>query len=215
MLFTNEIGEYKVIVTNTLNGCTSAADMEVFNGSLTASFNADRETGFAPMTVNFENTSRSSIDNEKIISVWSFGNGSSVITPQASVSPVSTYYQPGTYSVTMYATKGTCKDSVTKIINVESPSEMIVPNIFSPNGDGVNDLFILQRSANITEINAQIFDRWGHKVYELNTSVGQIEWDGMTQAGKEAPEGSYFYIIKAKGSDGKGYDLKGTVTLTR
>ena len=69
---------------------------------------------------------------------------------------------------------------------------------------------------NLNEISALIYDRWGHKVYELvNTDNGNIQWDGKNQYGKEVPEGTYFYVIKATGKDGESYDKHGTITLVR
>ncbi len=215
-LITKAPGIYTVVVTNTLNSCVASTTMSVLNGSLTSNIAVDRSSGFAPLTVNFvNNSSTTTNDNSGIITIWTFGNGGTLTALQASVSPSTTYHQPGTYSVTAYVIKGTCKDSVTKVIDVEIPSQIIVPNVFSPNGDGVNDLFFLQRGENLTDITAEIYDRWGKKVYELTTSKGQIEWDGKNQYGKEVPSGTYFYIIKATGKDGVEYDLKGNVTLVR
>ena len=61
----------------------------------------------------------------------------------------------------------------------------------------------------------QVFNRWGQKVYELTTGVGNISWDGKDQYGKEVAEGVYFYVVKAKGKDGGEYDEKGNITLLR
>lgn len=101
-----------------------------------------------------------------------------------------------------------------KYIKVELPSELTVPNVFTPNGDNVNDFFNL-KATNLTELTLQIFDRWGHLVYDLTTDKGNIDWDGKNQYGKECAEGTYFYIIKATGKDGVSYDKNGTVSLFR
>ncbi|MDO8998115.1 MAG: gliding motility-associated C-terminal domain-containing protein, partial [Bacteroidota bacterium] len=93
-------------------------------------------------------------------------------------------------------------------------SKLEVPNVFTPNGDGSNDVFFL-KVANISEINAVIFDRWGNKVYESTSTTGNIAWDGKNMSGKELPVGTYFYIIKGKGKDGTEYDTKGNVSLYR
>ena len=53
------------------------------------------------------------------------------------------------------------------------------------------------------------------KIYELTTDKGNIAWDGKTQTGKDAPDGTYFYVITAKGKDGQNFDTKGTVSLYR
>ncbi|MCX7729517.1 MAG: gliding motility-associated C-terminal domain-containing protein, partial [Bacteroidia bacterium] len=125
-----------------------------------------------------------------------------------------TYNAPGTYTVVMIMQNGTCVDTVYKIIRVDVPSDMEVPNIFTPNGDGVNDYFILH-STNLTEIECIIFDRWGVEMYNVKTDKGNIQWDGKTKAGKDAPAGTYFYIIKAKGADDKYYEKKGYLTLLK
>jgi gliding motility-associated-like protein len=191
----------------------------VVNGVLTANFTADQTSGFAPLTVNFTNNSASSSSvtgTLSITSVWSFGNGATktttAITTSAGTSAV--YTQPGTYTVTMYATKGTCIDTFLKVIRVDIPSKLEIPNVFTPNGDNVNDIFFV-KAANLTSITALIYDRWGTKIYELSTEKGNIAWDGKTQTGREAPDGTYFYIITATGKDGMSYDTKGTVSLFR
>jgi gliding motility-associated-like protein len=114
----------------------------------------------------------------------------------------------------MYVSKGTCLDTVSKVITVEMPSKLDVPNVFTPNGDGSNDVFFL-KVANLTDISANIFDRWGNKVYESTSSTGNIAWDGTGMSGKELPAGTYFYVIKATGKDGMAYEKKGNVSIYR
>jgi gliding motility-associated-like protein len=214
-LTTNMVGEYVVRVTNTVNGCSTDADMTVVNGKLVANFEASLEQGYAPLTVNFENKSTSSLGSSSITAVWNFGNGKT--TTLSSVAPASVVYnQPGTYTVTMYVAKGSCLEILSKVIQVDIPSQVVIPNVFTPNGDGVNDLFILQRANNLSEVSIRIFDRWGEIVYELeNTDKGQIEWDGNNQYGKPVPDGTYFYILTATGRDGANYDKKGSISLLR
>jgi len=55
--------------------------------------------------------------------------------------------------------------------------------VFTPNNDGTNDLFFV-KAANLSEITVVIFDRWGHKVYELTSTTGNIEWDGKKSSGQ-------------------------------
>ncbi len=213
----NKPGPYKIIVTNTVNGCVSYGVVDVINGALNGDFFPSTYTGYAPLIVNFTNLSASSSTStgtSSITSIWSFGNGQSQVTTSSTITPVSTYSNAGTYTVTMFVVKGTCVDTVYKVIKVELPSKLEVPNVFTPNGDGSNDVFFL-KVANVSEINALIFDRWGNKVYESNSTTGNIEWDGKSSAGKELPAGTYFYIIKATGKDDKLYDQKGNVSIYR
>jgi gliding motility-associated-like protein len=215
-LFVKDAGEYSILVTNTLNGCYSKTEVDVINGKLVADFEPDQITGFAPLKVNFTNNSSSSdpiTGKNNVRSAWNFGNGTSVTYTSAATASA-LYTQPGTYTVTLYATKGTCMESKQSVITVEIPSSMEIPNVFTPNGDGVNDLFFLKAN-NLTQINVQIFDRWGHIVYELISDKGNIAWDGKNQYGKDAAEGTYFYTIRSTGNDGQTYNSKGTVSLIR
>lgn len=209
-------GDYRITVTNTNSGCFNSTLVEAVTGSLTPDFESDKISGFAPLTVNFTNKSKTATSTSSITSIWNYGNGTTATyTNAATAQPFALYDQPGSYTVTMYAKRGTCLEKKQLVINVEIPSSMIVPNVFTPNGDKINDLFFLQRADNLSKISCVIIDRWGHKVYELETEKGQIEWDGKNQLGKDAPEGVYFYTIKATGKDDQKYDLKGTVNLFR
>lgn len=91
-------------------------------------------------------------------------------------------------------------------------SVVSVPNVFTPNGDGVNDQLIVN-TASILEIKVEIFDRWGVKMAEWDQVLAG--WDGRTMSGKEASAGAYYYTLKAKGSDNKEYDMNGFLTLLR
>jgi gliding motility-associated-like protein len=84
-------------------------------------------------------------------------------------------------------------------------------NAFSPNGDGVNDLF-LTKNQNLTYYRLTIFNRWGNKLFE--TTDPQAGWNGTYQGG-EVPEGTYFYLLEAIGIDQKEYLLKGYISLRR
>jgi gliding motility-associated-like protein len=214
-----EPGEYGVTVTNTLNGCQAQGVYQVVQGSLNTDFIPSTQFGYSPLNVTFNNTSASSAGTGSMIGTWSFGNGSILTNTYnasgtSSIIPSATYTAAGTYSVLLSVTKGNCKGTKIKIITVEVPSKLEVPNVFTPNNDKVNDVFRLI-AASLDEINATIFDRWGNKVYEVVSGTGNIGWDGKNMFGKECPSGTYFYMIKATGKDGQEYDLKGNVSLFR
>ncbi len=106
--------------------------------------------------------------------------------------------------------EGTCEFiSDTYTISI-GDSRLECPNAFSPGtSEGVNDLWkVTYRS--IVTFNCQIFNRWGQKIIELtDPSQG---WDGYYK-GKLVGSGTYFYVIKATGADGKDYDLSGHINI--
>jgi len=123
-----------------------------------------------------------------------------------------TFTNPGANEVTFFiedqANIG-CYDTITMTIHVQG---IDVPNVFTPNGDGVNDLFVVDNHGMET-LNMLIFNRWGSKVYEWNTT--QTAWDGTGLDGENVADGVYFYVLTAVGEDGHPYEERGSVTLIR
>ncbi len=233
----NEAGQYGVFILNNVNGCSATNTITVLSPALPVSMTANPTNGFAPLGVTFANTTPSTSTSGTVTTGWSYGNGNSVSTTSAastytgSATPFpggsATYNAAGTYTVwlTMTQVSGslTCSGTASTVVTVDLASQMTVPNVFTPNGDGVNDFFTL-RTTNLTEITCTIFDRWGVKMYDVKSETGNISWDGKNLGGKEVPEGTYFYIIKATGKDGKTEFLndkgekipeQGTVSLYR
>ncbi|MBS1652960.1 MAG: gliding motility-associated C-terminal domain-containing protein [Bacteroidetes bacterium] len=210
----NQPGVYPYNIVNNSNGCmfSPQPSFTVVTDSLHPSFSASTLQGFAPLPVTFTNTTGTNSGSGTITSVWSFGNGNSNVTTGSNAS--TTYLNPGTYTVVLTSTSGTCNGSSYKVIVVDIPSSLTIPNVFTPNGDNVNDVFFVKAS-NLTDINALIFDRWGNVVYQLDSNTGNISWDGKNQYGKDCAEGTYFYVIKATGKDGTSYEKKGNVSLFR
>jgi gliding motility-associated-like protein len=91
---------------------------------------------------------------------------------------------------------------------VNPVDELVIPNVFTPNGDGVNDSFTIGGKA-ITEYNLTIVNRWGNTIFESNDI--NTSWDG-TANGTPCMDGTYFYILKAKSSS-NDYNKHGHVTL--
>lgn len=86
-----------------------------------------------------------------------------------------------------------------------------MPNIFTPNGDGKNDIFSI--AINHTDsYSISIYNRWGTKEFESQSP--NISWDGRDDAGVEQSDGVYYYIIKSN-CGGKEYDKQGFIHLLR
>lgn len=98
------------------------------------------------------------------------------------------------------------------MINI-SESKLEVPNAFTPNGDGVNDVFKVKEGyQSIVSFEASVFNRWGKKLYSWKDLEGG--WYGKS-GGSNVPDGAYYLVIKAKGADGRNYDIKKTINLLR
>ena len=125
-------------------------------------------------------------------------------------------YMVSPTSTTVYTVTGTdvngCENTATVaiyVINCDTvpPSSLIIPNVFTPNGDSFNDFFTVI-GENLMSITGVIFNRWGQQLFEWDTVDGF--WDGG-----DAPDGTYFYIIDAEGFDGEIYHKKGALSLIR
>lgn len=122
------------------------------------------------------------------------------------------FEQNGTYKVELRMENAAgCACDTTFADIVVKESMMMAPNVFTPNGDGKNDEFrVAYRS--IGEFHCWVFNRWGHQVFSWTDPAKG--WDGKIN-GKKAPDGAYYYIIEAVGTDGIVYKLKGDINLIR
>ena len=97
-------------------------------------------------------------------------------------------------------------------------SHLEMPNAFSPNGDDINEIYRAKPHGttggykSIVEFHAYIFNRWGQKLYEWTDIDGG--WDGKYN-GKPVKDGVYFVLVKAKGADGREYNIRRDVNLLR
>ena len=116
-----------------------------------------------------------------------------------------------TYYVTITSpNECSAKDSF-KVIVKEVPSDVVLPNIFSPNGDNLNDRYSAKVIGKAQITSFKIFNRWGEKVYEGSDNFSS--WNG-TYKGEEAPIGIYIYVVEYKLFE-KFYTLKGSLSLIK
>lgn len=197
---------YSVTVSD---GCTLPSAIAVFtvatNPPPTVNIVADSLVGNAPLTVNFDDLGVGGTTFN-----WNFGNGST----SSSQHPSSQTYQTGgTYQVIFTSTSSTgciARDTLS-ITVIDLIPEIVVPNVFTPNGDRVNDFFAV-RGTNITSFECSVFNRWGKLVFK--SSDISNPWDGKVN-GSPADDGTYFYIIRASGAVGEEIKNQGYVTLFR
>lgn len=134
-----------------------------------------------------------------------------------------TFTKAGTHNIVVYATFINGNDTIAytqeywdevgPMSVTISESKLEMPNAFSPNGDGINDIYKAKDGyQSIIEFHAYIFNRWGQKLYEWNDPAGG--WDGKYN-GKDVKQGVYFVLVKAKGADGRTFNIRRDVNLLR
>lgn len=195
------------ILTNT-DGCEVGADtIEIVASSLVIDILPSPETGNAPLEVDFSLSSSNEISSYN----WNISN----LDESTEASTVYTFSSGGSYIVyvDVIDTNG-CFASDSTVITVlpELDSELVIPNCFTPNGDGFNDNFKI-KNVNISMFEIQIYNRWGGLVF--TTDKIEPGWDGVSINNIISPEGTYFYILQAAGTDGEKYEKAGSVTLLR
>jgi len=196
-------GLYSVLASNSCGSDTSS----VFIGSsvLNTSIIADTMSGGAPLLVSFRNLTFGGISYS-----WDMGDGSSF--PDFEV--VHLYTEEGTYEVILTATDAQgCKAEARLSIEVFDDTNISIPNAFTPNGDGRNELFNMISNKRNLNISGVIFNRWGHEIAEWNSLTGG--WDGSKTGGTAAPEGVYVYRIDITHPDGEVESRYGRVSLVR
>jgi len=118
--------------------------------------------------------------------------------------------QPGDYLVTVSNSCGSYTDTATVEFII---CDLDVPNVFTPNGDGLNDHFQLVEFQGLMDFNIVIFNRWGNKIQEFNEP--DFKWDGRDGSGNESVEGVYFYRVTTKTLNGKEIEKHGFVQIVR
>jgi len=140
---------------------------------------------------------------------WDFGNG----TSSSQQNPVVSFGSAGIYNVQLTAgTDDGCADDAKDTITiVDCFKQLFIPNAFTPNGDGRNDMLRVYGNG-IKQIRFMVFNQWGEKLFET-TSLSD-GWDG-TQNGKPQPTGVYMYVCQVTMDDGRATIKKGAVNLIR
>lgn len=207
----NATGNYLITITTTsAAGCsatfTTNAAILIYDVPAAAFEVSTNTTSILEPTVAFSDLSTSNV----IAWMWDFGDS----TTSNLASPSHTYAQRGTYNVRLVVSApGGCTDTTFDEIIVNPELTLYVPNAFTPNGDGLNDNFLIY-GEEIQEMNMMIFDRWGNMIF-TSTSV-QEGWDGRANGGADvAQQDVYVYKIQVKDLAGKQHKQTGHVSLIR
>lgn len=141
--------------------------------------------------------------------VWDFGNGQS----STEENPALSYNQAGDYKLCLSAENArACNDSICKNMEILPEIHLGVPNAFTPNDDGLNDMLYIEGREGIASLEFKVFNRWGELVFESNDP--QVGWDGIYK-GKEQEMEVYVYYLNATLLSTRTIEMKGNISLIR
>lgn len=193
------------VIENSPSGACSSAPSGIF----TINFIPSPIAGFDTISNGPLNQIVAFIDSSQGATSWqwTFGNGNTSTLQN----PTQNFSQAGEYEIIQVVQNSFgCTDTARITLRIEEG--ILIPNVFSPNGDGINDWFYIPNTG-MKEFSIEIFNRWGTKLWE--TTAPEIRWDGRTTAGVQCPDGTYYFILKAESLSGKDYSTTGHVTLVR
>lgn len=201
-------GSFNVsLTTTTIRGCADDTTMQfyinVFNApSAGFAFEPNNITIMQPR-VNFTDLSSGA-------SLWYWDFGDSTFSTLNE--PSHTFTEAGQYAVTQIVTnQAGCRDTAVSVLEIGNDYALYIPNSFSPNGDGVNEIFNV-KGFNIRDFSLSIFNRWGMLIYE--TQDLEKGWDGMYRGGP-AQETVYNYLVTFTDVFNESHRIKGRVSLIR
>lgn len=200
------VGDYKYVITATtpVAGCSSKDSMVIH---VVPPFVFESVTP-ADTTIKYGDQIQLSSESESIMWIW---DPVTYLSDPLAREPFTRPLEPIRYTLVGINQYG-CRDTAYVNINLEYNSFAGMPNAFTPNGDGLNDVFKIAnlRFEKLTEF--RVFNRWGRQVFETN--VPTEGWDG-TIKGEPAEADVYFYSIRITLPGGEQKHLKGDLTLIR
>jgi gliding motility-associated-like protein len=211
-------GEYTVDIEDA-NGCsysftyTLISPLEVFNATVSTLNYAG--PAHPPVNITFSDATTDNLGNPISVNhywYWSIDRDSVSFLNSGFDTFNHEFKEVGpnlVYVVVENASTG-CKDDTSFIIQVQGID--FITNVFSPNGDGINDEFVFDETG-IKVLSVEIYNRWGSIV--MNWTDLDKGWDGRGSDGQKLPEAVYFYVLSGEGEDGYYYENKGTITLRR
>ncbi|MFM7177286.1 MAG: gliding motility-associated C-terminal domain-containing protein [Bacteroidota bacterium] len=156
-----------------------------------------------------------SFESDNVVGVtydWDFGDIGSANNNSTLPAPDHVYPNTGIYRVTCIATNSTgCSDTTEMDVRVALPDNIFIPNSFTPDNDGQNDLFRV-RGNNILYADMSVFDQWGKNIW--NAEKTETGWDGQSPKGY-VPVGTYNYAVKVYLDNGATSYHRGSINLIR
>lgn len=196
-------GTYYAVINGACGTDTSEILIVNFD-NVTAQFNASSTSGTVPFSIQFQNQSNGAVSYQ-----WISTSGNTSVQTDFT----DNYSDAGSYEVMLIATSAAgCKDTAVGMINAYDSVYLFIPNVFSPNGDLVNDEFEILSYA-LKTLEVIIYNRWGQEITRYDGL--NKNWKGESSNGNEVPEGTYFYLLRYIDVADRSMEKNGTVTLIK
>ncbi|MBI4929861.1 MAG: gliding motility-associated C-terminal domain-containing protein [Bacteroidetes bacterium] len=210
-------GTYNAVVTDA-NGCNMQMSVTVpSTGPPVANFLNN------PDTVSLLDASIYFLDisTNAYTWFWNFGDSNDPTT-SIQQNPIHTYSDTGIYCITLIIADagGVCRDTTIHCIKVEAPFTFYIPNAFTPNSDGINEMFT-GMGTYIKEYKIWIFDRWGNLIWKCQTNgepqlAPNCNWDGkVKRRGDIVEEDVYVWKVEIVDTNGKQHKYIGHVSMVK
>jgi gliding motility-associated-like protein len=208
-------GNYSVdLLAVTDSGCSSTLHLvnyvDVYSLPVANFTTTPLPASILQSTIQFTNESTSDCG----IVAWSWNFGDAGDSSSGILNPVHTYLDTGTYCPSLIVTdQHGCVDTATNCFTIDPVFSFYIPGAFSPNGDGVNDVFEATGS-DVKSFEMYIFNRWGTQLFH-STSI-KDGWNGMVNnTGIICQEDTYVYMVNAYDNKNQKHSFTGTVTLIK
>ena len=199
----NGNNNYQLIVTDA-NNCKDSTTIFVNeNGNPNALFSTSGNQFYTDDEINFTNLSSS----DAITFHYDFNDGST----QEIANPSISFPNIGSYNICLtVVNQYGCEHNYCNLITIiDRNTPVVIPNIFTPNGDSENDIFYIK---GLTETQGiLIYDRWGDKIFEESPYLNH--WNGKNKGGKTISKGTYYYIIED--TNKKKEPISGSFLITK
>jgi len=206
LIFANVQGNYTIPNITDANGCSA-----IGNGSLMLNIlnRPIANFDFFPQPADMLNPEISFTNNSIFANswYWDFGDGFSNVDDY---SPLYAYFEEGTYQVSLVVMNDICSDTIKHTLTIDPVYTLYIPEAFTPNNDGLNDIFI-PKGQGVAKFDMYIYNRWGEEIfYSVDMNQG---WSGKINNEAKVMAGYYSYVIHITDKLGVDHTVKGKVLL--
>ncbi|MEZ4937290.1 MAG: gliding motility-associated C-terminal domain-containing protein [Crocinitomicaceae bacterium] len=209
----NRIPDWYYLTVIDGNGCVAVDSVLVDSLSPFANFNINPDFGYTPLSVEVTDQSEFRTTN-----TWIYNDSTqnSLLIDFDSLQPVfdSIFVEVGFHSICLVVSNDyECYDTLCQEIQVNPQVQIELPNVVTPNGDGMNDVWNPFENKGLQSVTCLIYNRWGNEVFRIENI--STDFEGKDMKGKDLADGVYSVVYTALGLDGLEYSGQGFVHVIK